>query len=47
LLRPTFPALDVPWAQPESSLRFLDALPERYASFARNYVGIDYRWRSS
>jgi hypothetical protein len=47
LLRPTFPALEVPWAQPESSLRFLDALPERYASFARNYVGIDYRWRSS
>ena len=47
LLRPTFPALEVPWAQPESSRRFLDALPERYRSFGRNYVGIDYRWRAS
>ena len=47
LLRPTSPALEVPWAQPESSRRFLAALPERYAPFARNYIGIDYAWRRS
>jgi hypothetical protein len=46
LVRPTFPALEVPWEQPESSRRFLDALPPRFAAFARNYVGIDYGWRS-
>jgi ectoine hydroxylase-related dioxygenase (phytanoyl-CoA dioxygenase family) len=44
LLRPTDPVLDVPWPQPEASLRFLEALPARYRPFVRNYVGIDYGW---
>lgn len=47
LLRPTVPALEVPWEQPESSRRFLEQVPPRFAAFARNYVGIDYRWRRS
>lgn len=47
LLRPTWPALEVPWSQPASSRRFVETLPDRYAAFARNYVGIDYAWRRS
>jgi ectoine hydroxylase-related dioxygenase (phytanoyl-CoA dioxygenase family) len=45
LLRPTEPALDVPWAQPASSLRFVETIPEHLRRYVVNYVGIDYGWR--
>lgn len=45
LLRATDPPLRVPWPETETSRRFLETLPPRFAAFARNYVGIDYRWR--
>lgn len=44
ILRPSEPTIEVPWAQPESSRRFVDNVPERFAAFVRNYVGIDYDW---
>lgn len=46
LLRASWPALPVPWAETDTTRRFLDELPERYRPFTTNYVGIDYRWRA-
>lgn len=44
ILRPSEPAIAVPWAQTETTRRFVEQTPERFASFLRNYVGIDYGW---
>ena len=44
ILRPTWPALEVPWQPLESSKRFVATIPDRHRSFVRNYVGIDYGW---
>jgi hypothetical protein len=35
----------VPWAQPESSRRFVETIPDHLRRYVVNYVGIDYGWR--
>ena len=45
ILRPSEPAIEVPWAETEATRRFLATIPDRFAGFVRNYVGIDYGWQ--
>jgi ectoine hydroxylase-related dioxygenase (phytanoyl-CoA dioxygenase family) len=47
ILRPSEPAIAVPWQETAATREFLAAVPERFASFVTNYVGIDYRWEQT
>ncbi len=43
--RPRHPRLDVPWALPDSSRRFIDAVPAHLRRFVDGYTGIVQDWR--